>query len=73
MAHTAENISDKEGAWKYIPLKDDPELLIAGHYQGLVLLRKTGNQWKFYKKVKGFEESSRYLFQDQDGIYMGGP
>ena len=69
---TARNICDIEGAWKYIPLKDDPELLIAGHYQGLVLLRKTDNQWKFYKKVKGFEESSRYLFQDQDGnIWVG--
>ncbi|MBS0010463.1 MAG: hypothetical protein KFF49_03585, partial [Bacteroidales bacterium] len=55
-----------------IPLKDDPELLIAGHYQGLVLLKKINNQWKFYKKVKGFEESSRYLFQDKDGdIWVG--
>ncbi|MBS0010263.1 MAG: hypothetical protein KFF49_02570, partial [Bacteroidales bacterium] len=69
---TAENISNEEGAWKYIPLKDDPELLIAGHYQGLVLLKKINNQWKFYKKVKGFEESSRYLFQDKDGdIWVG--
>ena len=69
---TAENICDEEGAWKYLPLKDDPELLVAGHYQGLVLFRKINNKWTFYKKVKGFEESSRYLFQDEDGnIWVG--
>ncbi len=69
---TAENICSEEGAWKFVPFKDDPELLIAGHYRGIVLLRKINNQWKFYKKVEGFEESSRYLFQDADGyIWIG--
>lgn len=69
---TAENISSEEGAWKYIPFSDDPELLVAGHYRGLVIFRKINNQWKFYKKLKGFEESSRYLTQDEDGfIWVG--
>ncbi|MBN2863727.1 MAG: hypothetical protein JXN62_11220 [Bacteroidales bacterium] len=69
---TAENIGTEEGAWKYVQLKDDPELLVAGHYQGLSLFRKINNQWTFYKKVKGFEESCRHLYQDQDGyIWIG--
>ncbi len=69
---TAENICDEAGAWKYIQLKGDPELLIAGHYHGLVLFRNINSQWKFYKKVEGFEESCRYLYQDQDGyIWVG--
>ncbi|MBE0675736.1 MAG: hypothetical protein IH591_13835, partial [Bacteroidales bacterium] len=68
----AEKICNEPGAWKYIPVNDNPGMLIGGHYRGLVLLRKTDNQWKFYRKVEGFEESSRYLFQDQDGhIWIG--
>ena len=69
---TAMKICDEEGAWNYIELKDNPELLIAGHYRGLVLFKKLNNKWKFFKKIEGFEESSRYLFQDQDGyIWIG--
>ncbi len=64
----AELISDEEGAWKYIRLNNYPELLLGGHYNGLVLLKKENNKWKFYKKVKGFHESSRYLQQDSDGF-----
>ncbi len=69
---TAEKICSEPGAWKYIALKDNPELVLAGHYQGLVLLRKTGSQWSFYRKVDGFEESSRYLCQDHDGYLWVG-
>ena len=68
----AEIISNEEGAWKYITLKDKPEYLLGGHYQGLVLLKKEGGQWKSFKKIKGFYESSRYLFQDEYGdIWIG--
>ncbi len=62
------NISEEEGAWKYIRLKRNPELLIGGHYNGLVLLQKTSDGWAFHKKVKGFNESSRFIFEDGDGI-----
>ena len=69
---TAEKICNEPGAWKFIPLNNNPGMMIAGHYQGLVLLRKTDGQWKFFTKIEGFEESSRYLFQDQDGyIWIG--
>jgi len=64
----AVHISDEEGAWKYIRLKSRPELLLGGHYNGLVLLRKTEDGWAFYKKVRGFNESSRFIFEDEDGI-----
>lgn len=63
----ARKISKEEGAWKYIRLKDESEYLLGGHYHGLVLLKKEAGHWKFYKKIKGFNESSRYLFQDVYG------
>jgi len=68
----ATQISEEEGAWKYIRLKDHNDFLLGGHYFGLVLLKKENNKWKFYKKLKGFDESSRYLYQDDNGdIWVG--
>jgi len=69
---SAKKISTEEGAWKYIRLKDNPDILIGGHYHGLVLLKKESDHWEFYKKIKGFNESSRYLFHDKYGnIWIG--
>lgn len=60
-------ISDVPGAWKYIGLKNQPDKLIGGHFNGLVILKKEGKQWKFLKKVKGYETSSRFLVHDAEG------
>jgi len=69
---SATKICNEEGAWKYIPLKNNPDLIIGGHFNGLILLKKENNEWKYLKKIKGFNESSRYLFQDEDGyIWIG--
>ncbi len=68
----AKRISGKEGVWKYLLLKDHPELLLAGYYEGLILFRKVNNVWQFDKKIEGFDKSSRYLFQGQDGyVWVG--
>lgn len=60
-------IHSEEGAWKYIRLKDHPDLLLGGHYSGLVLLKKENDQWTFHKKLTGFNESSRYIRQSENG------
>lgn len=65
---TAHKISSIEGGWKYIKSKNNPDLLIGGHYNGLSLLKKINNKWSFYKKISGFNESSRFIFQDINGI-----
>ncbi len=68
---TATQISDVPGGWTYIPLKNDPGFLIGGHYDGITILEKGSEGWKFRNKVKGFSESSRFLFEDNDGeIWM---
>ncbi|SHF09099.1 ligand-binding sensor domain-containing protein [Mariniphaga anaerophila] len=70
--NSAFKISEKEGAWKYIELNNKKEYLLGGHYQGLVLLKKENGGWKYVKAVKGFDESSRYLYQDEQGyIWIG--
>lgn len=60
-------ISNEEGAWGYIHLKNRPELLLGGNYTGLVLLKKGKSGWGFYKKIEGFNESSRFLQESGDG------
>ncbi len=64
---TARKISDELGAWKYIQVKEYPNILIGGHYNGLILLKKGKNGWEFYKKIKGFNESSRFICRDDGG------
>jgi ligand-binding sensor domain-containing protein/DNA-binding CsgD family transcriptional regulator len=69
--NAATKIGNEEGAWIFIPLKGQPDFLLGGYYNGLVLLKKNNSGWSFYKKIKGFNESSRFLHQDADGkIWM---
>jgi len=63
----ATKICDEEGGWKYIRLNNNPDLLLGGHFHGLVLYKKGINGWKFYKKIKGFNEPCRFLEQGSDG------
>jgi ligand-binding sensor domain-containing protein/DNA-binding CsgD family transcriptional regulator len=62
----ATQISKEEGGWKYIALKNHPDLLLGGHYDGLVLLKNGLDGWMFHKKIKGFYESCRFLEQSDD-------
>lgn len=67
----ATQISDEQGAWKFIRLRQHPESLLGGHYNGLQLLKKENGRWQFANKLKGFDESSRHLVQDENGrIWM---
>ena len=63
----ARKISNVEGVWKYIQLKNNPNYLVGGHYNGLILLKKGINGWMFEKIIDGFEESSRFIKQSEDG------
>lgn len=65
--NTARKISNVAGSWGYIRLKNNPEFLLGGHYDGLILLKKGELGWEFSHQLKGFSESSRFLFQD----YLG--
>ena len=67
----AVQISEEEGGWDYIQLNNREDLLLGGHYNGLQIFSKTGNTWNHSKTIKGFNESSRFLWQSDDGtIWM---
>ncbi len=63
-----ENISTIKGGWTVKKLKSDPNFLIQGTYNGLVLFKKdVAGQWKFWHKIESFGEPSRYVEQDSKG------
>jgi len=56
------------GAWKFRYVPGNPEKLMVGTYNGLVLLHQDDNgKWQFARKVEGFEESSRDMEWDDEG------
>ncbi|MGE0089525.1 MAG: triple tyrosine motif-containing protein [Bacteroidales bacterium] len=66
---SAIKISDIDGAWAFLQSKQDKYFIIVGTYNGLVLLRKSNknDEWIFFKKIEGFEESSRFIESDNNG------
>lgn len=63
----AEYIPGVKGIWCFLPLKDYPNLIIAGTYKGLSLFEEKEGKYEFIRKLKGFEESSRLIQQDELG------
>ncbi len=49
------------GTWNIIPLNKDKNLLLLGHYDGLSVLEKANNTWRFRNKIKGFDISSKFF------------
>ena len=57
----AQKISDAQGTWKIKEIKNNPNLLIQGNYNGLYIIEKKNNAWTLRNKLKGFDISSRYF------------
>mgnify|MGYP003945618653 CR=1 FL=1 len=61
-------VSGVAGGWTLKKLKSNPEYLIQGTYNGLVLFKKDqGGAWKYFYKIENFGEPSRYVEQDVKG------
>lgn len=60
-------LSHREGSWTFIVPRNQPDLLIAGKYDGLELYRKEGSSWTLWKPVVGFKESARFIEEDEFG------
>lgn len=67
----ARKITDYQGVWNFLPLKDHPNLIVSGTYTGLVLFEIRDGNVEFLRKLEGFDESSRLMQQDEKGnIWM---
>jgi len=58
-------ISTVPGGWTFVQLTH--EYAMGGTYSGLVLYRKSGDQWLFDQVLKGLNESCRFMVKDADG------
>lgn len=68
IGNTIEKVSPVSGGWTIKKLNSNPDYLIQGAYNGLVLFKKDQQgQWKYFKKVENFVEPSRYVEQDAKG------
>ncbi|MBL7827874.1 MAG: hypothetical protein JNJ57_14690 [Saprospiraceae bacterium] len=70
--NTCVPISTEPGAWTFVRLTD--QYVLGGAYSGLVLYRKSGNDWVFDQKLDGLNESCRFMVKDMDGaIWVAHP
>ncbi|MES2458296.1 MAG: two-component regulator propeller domain-containing protein [Bacteroidota bacterium] len=61
-------ISGEAGGWTIKKLSSNPDYLIQGSYNGLVLFKKNASgMWVFSHKIAGFSAPSRYVEQDARG------
>ncbi|WP_299219088.1 triple tyrosine motif-containing protein [uncultured Aquimarina sp.] len=66
----AKKISNIPGTWKINELKDKPNLLLQGNYDGLYVFKKVNNNWQLRNKIRGFNNSSRYFEVVGDEIFI---
>ncbi|MCW3806900.1 triple tyrosine motif-containing protein [Plebeiibacterium marinum] len=55
------------GVWVFKRVPGHEDLLMLGTYSGLIVLEKKDGKWHYRNKVKGFDESSRFLEFDSFG------
>lgn len=69
--NVAKRIASVEGTWDIKAIKDNPNLLIQGNYNGLNILEKKDGFWQFRNKIEGFDNSSRFfVFSKDDEILV---
>ncbi|MCO5934680.1 hypothetical protein NAF17_03925 [Mucilaginibacter sp. RB4R14] len=56
----------KSGTWLYLLIQNN-ETVISGTYYGLEVFTKHAGKWVMKNKIKGFNESSRFLIEDKLG------
>lgn len=61
-------IYDEKGAWEFKQVPDAPGKVIMGSYNGISLLSTENEEIKLLEKYDNFDESSRVLEFDQDGV-----
>ena len=63
---TARQLSDIRGFWTFLMPPGRSQTILAGTYSGMVSLTRDNGQWSFKDEVKGFSESSRSMFMDNE-------
>ena len=57
----AKKISEVNGCWIFKPLKNKPDLLLKGNYDGIHVLKWDNGEWKYNNKLKNYDMSSMFF------------
>lgn len=68
----AQKIADRSGTWKVIKLEHHPGFYLQGHYNGLSVLKRNGEEIEAYPMLKDFPHSSKSIVSNKNGdIWIG--
>ena len=69
--NVAKLITDALGTWDIIPINNNDNILLQGHYNGLNVIEKINNTWQFRNNINGFNISSRYFgFSSNNQLFV---
>lgn len=57
----ARRVPQTEGIWGFLPLPGSADRVIAGSYQGLLVLGRGASGYQVEQSIEGFSESSRFI------------
>lgn len=71
-ADKATRINGASNAWDIVRVNNDEDVLVAGSYGGLFVLKKQNNQWTFQHRIEGFNHSCKNMMAEdmKNGIWV---
>lgn len=60
-------ISNIPGGWNFAKIPDKNNLQLVGHYSGISIIEKIGNNWVYRNELEGYDQSSHFLAIDAFG------
>jgi len=63
----AYRLLEQRGIWKFMALRQHPDYVLCGSYNGLLLFQFKDDKLVFKRKLTGFNESSRVFEEDEAG------
>ncbi|MCH2199693.1 MAG: hypothetical protein MK081_13015 [Flavobacteriales bacterium] len=57
------------GTWQVVKLGSNEDVLISGHYDGLGLIQKQQDTWKFIDRITGIDQSARIMAEEDESTW----
>lgn len=61
------------GVWNFKQHPSQRDLIFCGTYNGILILKRKGKKWHFYKRLDGFWDSSRFMEFDKSYLWVAHP
>tara|TARA_R100000935_G_scaffold16490_1_gene32718 strand:+ start:724 stop:3504 length:2781 start_codon:yes stop_codon:yes gene_type:complete len=68
----ARKVADRSGTWKVVKLEQQSNFYLQGHYNGISILERNGDNFIAYPMLKDFPHSSKSIVSNKNGeIWIG--